>query len=100
MKQKQNKNLKPIPEFKSEAKERRFWAKRDSTDYIDWKKAVRSPSFPELKPSTHTVSLRLSESLLCEIKRLAHQQDVPYQSLMKIFLSEKVRESSSEYRSR
>ena len=100
MKHRQNKNPKPIPEFKSEAMERRFWAKRDSTDYIDWKKAARNPAFPELKPSTQTVSLRLSESLLCEIKRLAHQQDVPYQSLMKIFLSEKVRETSSEYNSK
>ena len=95
MKHEQNDKLKPISKFRSDVEERRFWAKRDSTDYLDWKKAVRNPAFPELKPSTHTVSLRLSDSLLYEIKRLAHQQDVPYQSLMKIFLSEKVRESSA-----
>lgn len=94
MNHKPHEKLKLIPRFESETEERRFWAKHDSTDYVDWKKAIRSPAFPELRPSTHTVSLRLSDSLLFEIKRLAHQQDVPYQSLMKVFLAEKVREIS------
>ncbi|MBI4432772.1 MAG: BrnA antitoxin family protein [Candidatus Omnitrophica bacterium] len=87
--------LKAIPKFRSQSEERRFWGKHDSVHYIDWQKAVLNPAFPELKPSTHTVSLRLSDSLLNEIKRLAHQQDVPYQSLMKIFLAEKIREVSA-----
>jgi predicted DNA binding CopG/RHH family protein len=92
MKRKRSDRLKLIPKFRSHAEERRFWARRTSTDYIDWNKAVRDPAFPELKPSTRTVSLRLSDSLLYRIKRLAHEQDVPYQSLMKMFLAEKVRE--------
>ncbi len=96
MKTKQSKRLKNIPHFKSEAQERRFWAKRNSAEYIHWKMAARNPAFPDLKPSTHTVSLRLSDSLLYEIKRLAHQQDVPYQSLMKIYLADKVRETASD----
>ncbi len=96
MKKKQSKRLKDIPKFKNETQEKRFWAKRDSSEYIDWKMAAHNPAFPELKPSTHTVSLRLSDSLLHEIKRLAHQNDVPYQSLMKIYLADKVRETSAD----
>ena len=95
MNHRQSDKLRSVPKFRSDVEERRFWAKRDSTDYLDWKKAVRDPAFPELKPSTHTVSLRLSDSLLYEIKRIAHRQDVPYQSLMKVFLAEKVREIST-----
>ena len=90
MKHPKAKKLKPIPHFSNEDDEREFWAKHDSTAYIDWSKAIRNPSFPNLKPSTHTISLRLSDSLLNEIKRIANKKDVPYQSLMKIFLAEKV----------
>ena len=82
---------KKIPKFKSEDKEREFWATRDSTEYVDWKKAKRIV-LPELKPSLKTISLRLSESMLEELKLLAHKKDVPYQSLLKIFLSEKISE--------
>lgn len=90
--------LKPIPDFESEEEEREFWSTHDSTDYVDWSKAVRNPVFPNLKPSTRTVSIRLPESLIAELKTLANKRDVPYQSLMKIFLAEKVREESAPYK--
>ena len=83
--------MKKIPTFKNEDEEREFWADHDSADYIDWNKANKVV-FPNLKPSTKTISLRLSESLLDELKFLANKKDVPYQSLMKVFLAEKVQE--------
>lgn len=82
---------KKIPKFKSEDEEREFWATHDSSEYVDWKKASRVV-LPELKPSLKTISLRLPESMLEELKLLAHKKDVPYQSLLKIFLSEKINE--------
>ena len=82
---------KSIPTFKSEAEEQEFWQKHDSTDFIDWSKG-KIGVFPELKPSTKTISLRLPESLLAAIKTLANKKDVPYQSLMKVFLSEKLQD--------
>lgn len=82
--------LKPIPEFASEAEERRFWETHDSTDYVDWSKA-RRVRFQNLKPSTKAISLRLPISLLEAIKIAANQRDVPYQSLIKMWLAEKVR---------
>ena len=87
---------KRIPKFGSEEEERSFWADTDSVDHIDWKKA-RKVSFPKLKPSVKTISLRLPEMMLEEIKILANRMDVPYQSLMKIFLAERIdREMSRE----
>lgn len=86
------KKLKKIPTFKNEDAERGFWATHDSTDYIDWSKAERV-IFPNLKPSTQSISLRLPKYLLARIKELANKKDVPYQSLMKIFLAEKVEET-------
>ncbi len=80
---------KKIPVFKNEEEERAFWAKNDSTEYIDWKKG-KKVIFSNLKPSTKTISLRLPESVLDEIKLLAHKRDVPYQSLIKIFLKERI----------
>lgn len=80
---------KPIPEFKNEDEEREFWATHDSAEYIDWEQAERVV-FPKLKPSTKTISLRLSESMLNEIRLLANKQDVPYQSLIKVFLRERI----------
>ena len=80
-----------IPKFKSEDEEREFWTTRDSTEYVDWKKAKRVV-LPELKPSLKTISLRLPKSMLEELKLLAHKRDVPYQSLLKVFLSEKIKE--------
>lgn len=79
------KKLKKIPKFKSTAEEVQFWQKHDSTDFIDWTKAKRA-SFPKLKPSTITISLRLPEGLLNQIRILANKDDIPYQSLMKILL--------------
>jgi predicted DNA binding CopG/RHH family protein len=75
--------------FKSEEAERRFWAKHDSTEFIDWSKGKRT-FFPNLKPSTKTISLRLPESLLESLKALARKRDVPYQSLLKMFLAERI----------
>lgn len=85
----QQENLKRIPNFDSEDDEREFWAAEDSTEYVDWSRARRA-SLPDLKPSTKTISLRLPESLLESLKILAHKRDVPYQSLLKIFLAERV----------
>ena len=79
------------PIFKSEKAEREFWQENDSTEYVDWSKASHA-DFPNLKPSTKTISLRLPEPLLNEIKVVANKNDVPYQSLMKIMLAEKLQE--------
>ena len=81
--------LKPIPTFKTEAEERAFWEKSDSTEYLDWSKAQRA-SFPNLKPSTQSISLRLPVHMLERIKIAANSRDVPYQSLIKIWLDEKL----------
>lgn len=89
------KNFKKIPEFKSEDQEREFWAKHDSSEYIDWSKAEKAV-FPNLKPTTESISLRLPSYLLTRIKQLANEKDVPYQSLMKVFLSERVKRELSE----
>lgn len=83
------KNLKPIPEFKSEAEERKFWETHDSTDYLDWSKAGRV-RFPNLKLSTQSISIRLPVAMLEQIKIEANKRDVPYQSLIKVWLAEKV----------
>jgi predicted DNA binding CopG/RHH family protein len=83
--------FKKIPAFKSLADEQRFWEKHNATDYVDFSKADLG-FFPELKPSSRTISIRLPDSLLEAIKLLANKQDVPYQSMLKILLSEKVRE--------
>jgi predicted DNA binding CopG/RHH family protein len=87
-----NQKIKPIPRFKNEDEERDFWATHAATDYFDMSKAVLNPIFPNLKPSTESISLRLPKYLLARIKQLANAKDVPYQSLMKIFLAEKVEE--------
>ncbi len=81
--------LKPIPKFASEAAEQTFWESADTTEYFDYSKA-RTVVFPNLKPTTTPISMRLPETLLTEIKRLANEQDVPYQSLMKVYLAERV----------
>ena len=83
------KNLKPIPRFDSEDEERDFWASADSVDYVDWSRAKRV-TMPKLKPSTRTISLRLPEPLLENLKLLANKRDVPYQSLLKVFLADRV----------
>lgn len=86
--------MKKIPKFKNEDQERDFWKKADSSEYIDWKKA-KKVVLPDLKPSVRTISLRLPESMLEEIKLLANKRDVPYQSLMKMFLSERIEKELS-----
>ena len=85
------KKLKPIPKFKNEDAERDFWAKVDSSEYFDWSKA-EEVVFPNLKPSTRSISIRLPEWLLAHLKSLANFRDVPYQSLIKIFLAERVKQ--------
>ena len=82
-------NLNTLPKFKSEAQERAFWEKHDSSDYVDWNKA-KTASLPNLKPSTKTISLRLPETLLDRIKVAANKRDMPYQSLIKAWLMEDV----------
>ncbi len=83
------KEKKKIPKFKSEDHERDFWADQDSADYIDWQRGKRDV-FSELKPSTKTISLRLPEAMLENLKLLANKRDIPYQSLLKIFLAERI----------
>ena len=78
-----------IPKFEDETQEQAFWSIHDSTDYVDWSKAQRV-TFGRLKPSTQTISIRLPEALLEDLKLLANKRDVPYQSLLKIFLAERV----------
>jgi predicted DNA binding CopG/RHH family protein len=80
---------KRIPSFKSEDDEREFWSKADSTDYIDWDEA-KETLLPNLKPSTKKISLRLPELMIEELKLLANKRDIPYQSLMKIYLAERI----------
>ena len=86
---------KPIPQFETEAQEQEFWSSHDSTAYVDWRKAQRV-TFGRLKPSTQTISLRVPVALLEDLKLLANKRDVPYQSLVKIFLAERV---AQEHRS-
>ena len=81
--------LKPVPRFKTEAEERKFWETHDSGDYVDWSTAERA-RFPNLKPSTTAISIRLPVGLLEQIKIAANKRDVPYQSLIKMWLAEKV----------
>jgi predicted DNA binding CopG/RHH family protein len=84
------KNLQVIPKFKNEDAERAFWSTHDSTDFVDWSKAQKTV-FPNLKTSTESISLRLPAPLLARLKELANEKDVPYQSLMKVYLSERVK---------
>lgn len=84
-----NKPLKKIPKFASEAEERAFWEANDSTHYVDWAKAKRA-TLPNLKPTTKTISLRLPQHMLDSIKAAANARDVPYQSLIKVWLQEKL----------
>lgn len=82
---------KSILKFDNEDQERDFWARHDSTEYVGWERAKRM-KFPNLKPSTRTISVRLPESMLDDLKMLANKRNVPYQSLLKIFLAERIKE--------
>jgi predicted DNA binding CopG/RHH family protein len=79
----------PIPPFQTETDERAFWETHDTTEFVDWRQG-RVAVFPNLKPSTETISLRLPTALLSELRALANRRDVPYQSLLKVFLAERV----------
>ena len=87
-----NRKIKELPVFANEAEERAFWEKHDTSDYFDWSKALRV-TLPNLKPTTQSISLRLPLSLLESIKIAANSRDVPYQSLIKIWLNEKLHEA-------
>jgi predicted DNA binding CopG/RHH family protein len=80
---------KRIPKFRNEDEEREFWASHDSTDYIDWSEA-KELIMPNLKPTLKTISIRLPEIMIEELKLIANKRDIPYQSLMKMFLAERV----------
>jgi predicted DNA binding CopG/RHH family protein len=84
--------VKKVPKFKTELEERKFWETHDSSDYVDWTKA-ESVALSNLKPSTKTISLRLPEGLLDSIKIEANKRDMPYQSLIKVWLAEDVKET-------
>lgn len=87
---KSRRGLKAVPTFKSEAAEREFWATADSTQYVDWDAAAPA-RFPSLHPSSTAISVRLPDTLLTELKLLANERDVPYQSLLKVYLTDRVK---------
>ena len=87
---------KHIPKFKNQDEERKFWATHDSTEYINWNQAERV-TLSNLKPSVKKISLRLPESMLEELKLLSNKRDVPYQSLLKIFLAERIEKELGSY---
>ncbi len=82
---------KSIPKFENEDQEREFWATHDSTEYVAWEDAKRM-RFPNLKPSTTRISIRLPQSMLDDLKILANKRDIPYQSLLKMYLADRIRE--------
>lgn len=88
------KRLKKMPKFKDENEEFEFWSSHDSTEYVDWSKAEKT-YFPNLSSSSRHISIRLPERLFEQLKNIAHKKDVPYQSLMKIYLDEKVKEETA-----
>jgi len=83
--------IRRVPNFSSEDEERSFWAQNDSSEYVDWDKAIQV-NVPNLKPSTRTISIRLPETLIENLKLLANKRDVHYQSLLIIFVAERVQE--------
>jgi predicted DNA binding CopG/RHH family protein len=85
------KRLKPLPAFKSEEEEREFWTGHDSMDYVDWSKGERT-ILPNLKPTARTISLRLPATMIANLKLLANKRDVPYQSLLKTFLADRLKQ--------
>jgi predicted DNA binding CopG/RHH family protein len=84
-----NTKMKPVPEFRSEDDERDFWTAQGSTEFLDWRSAARR-KFPNLKPTLRTISLRLPVHMIEDLKILANKRDVPYQSLLKVFLAERL----------
>jgi len=88
------KKFKSIPDFKTEDEERDFWATHDSTDYVDWSKAIKNPVFPNLKPTTRPISIRLPIHMIDRIKVKANEIDIPYQALIKQFIDQGLRRVS------
>jgi len=93
---KKQSKIKDIPVFKTENEEQKFWDKNNLTEYFDFNKTSK-PLFPNLKYSTESISIRLPKSLLDAVKSIANKKDVPYQSLIKIYLSDKVSEEFKKY---
>jgi predicted DNA binding CopG/RHH family protein len=91
--------MKKVPEFKSESEEFEFWSTADSTEYVDWSQAKRV-KFVKLKPTLRTISVRLPVAMVEDLKILANQRDVPYQSLLKVFLAERLDRERSMKRQR
>ena len=89
--------FKQIPKFKNEDEEREFWATHDTTDYVDWRLA-RRVRFPNLKPTLRTISIRLPEHLIGDLKALGHERDIPYQALLKQCVVERVEEEWKRHR--
>ena len=87
--------LKKIPRFKNEEQERQFWSDNDSAEYVDYSKTEQA-SFPDLHPTTKSISIRLPVYLMNRLKEIANKRDIPYQSLIKLYLSEKVEAESSK----
>jgi len=83
--------IRKIPKFESEVQERDFWASHDSTDFVDWRQAERV-KLPNLRPTTRTISIRLPEPMIERLKVLANKRDVPYQSLLKMFVADRIEE--------
>lgn len=90
---------KKIPKFSSESEESAFWRREDSTDYIDWSKGA-AVTLPNVRPTLRTISIRLPEAMIAELKRLANKRDVPYQSLVKVFLAERIHDELGKKSSR
>ena len=90
--------IRKIPKFRGEDQERNFWASHDSTDYVDWRRSERV-KLPNLRPTTRTISIRLPEFLIWELKELANGRDIPYQALLKHLLIERVEEELRKRRS-
>ena len=93
------KKLKSIPKFRSHEEAGEFWMSHDTTEYLDWSKAVKL-RFSKLRPSTATISLRLPQAMLEELRVLANARDVPYQSLLKVYLAERIAEERHPVRRR
>ncbi len=93
------KKLKKLPSFKNEDEERDFWATHSSVDYIDWSKAS-FVHFSNLKPSTETISIRLPKWMLDDIKQEANKKDVPYQSLIKVYLADRLSDVKGRYKTK
>ena len=83
-----------IPKFKNENEEREFWSSHDSVDYVDWSES-EDAVFPKLRPTVKNISIRLPEMMIDQLKILAHKRDIPYQSLMKTFLAERIEKELS-----